>query len=71
MLRAQRKLYYTAGDGQDLSPLCARAGSVCCRRACGTADKGYHSNETMVGLDSADIRSYIAEPDRGRRDWSE
>src|SRR3984893_134384 len=33
------------------------------------ADKGYHSNETMVGLDSADIRSYIAEPDRGRRDW--
>jgi transposase len=35
------------------------------------ADKGYHSNETMVGLESADIRSYIAEPDRGRRDWSE
>ncbi len=34
------------------------------------ADKGYHSNETMVGLDSADIRSYIAEPDRGRRAWS-
>jgi transposase len=34
------------------------------------ADKGYHSNETMVGLDSVDIRSYIAEPDRGRRDWS-
>jgi transposase len=34
------------------------------------ADKGYHSNETMVGLDSADIRTYIAEPDRGRRDWS-
>src|SRR6202022_450131 len=25
----------------------------------------------MVGLESADIRSYIAEPDRGRRDWSE
>jgi transposase len=35
------------------------------------ADKGYHSNETMVGLESANIRSYIAEPDRGRRDWSE
>jgi transposase len=34
------------------------------------ADKGYHSNETMVGLDSVAIRSYIAEPDRGRRDWS-
>jgi transposase len=35
------------------------------------ADKGYHSNETMVGFDSVGIRSYIAEPDRGRRDWSE
>src|SRR5207237_8786219 len=28
MLRAERRLYYTAGDGQDLSPLCARAGSA-------------------------------------------
>jgi transposase len=34
------------------------------------ADKGYHSNQTMVDLDAMDIRSYIAEPDRGRRDWS-
>ena len=35
------------------------------------ADKGYHSNQTMVDLDALDLRSYIAEPDRGRRDWSE
>jgi transposase len=35
------------------------------------ADKGYHSNQTMVDLDAVAIRSYIAEPDRGRRDWSE
>ncbi len=35
------------------------------------ADKGYHSNLTMVDLDAGGIRSYIAEPDRGRRDWSE
>ena len=35
------------------------------------ADKGYHSNQTMVDLDAVQIRSYIAEPDRGRRDWSE
>ncbi|MDP3949596.1 transposase [Microbacterium sp.] len=35
------------------------------------ADKGYHSNQTMVDLDAVDIRSYIAEPDRGRRDWSD
>jgi transposase len=33
-------------------------------------DKGYHSNESMVTLEEAAIRSYIAEPDRGRRDWS-
>src|SRR6266545_7006359 len=35
------------------------------------ADKGYHSNQTMVDLDAVAIRSYIAEPDRGRRAWSE
>lgn len=34
------------------------------------ADKGYHSNQTMVDLEAVTIRSYIAEPDRGRRDWS-
>jgi len=34
------------------------------------ADKGYHSNQSMVDLDGVGIRSYIAEPDRGRRDWS-
>src|SRR6266571_2672085 len=34
------------------------------------ADKGYHSNQTMEDLDAVGIRSYIAEPDRGRRDWS-
>jgi len=35
------------------------------------ADKGYHSNQTMVDLDAVGIRSYVAEPDRGLRDWSE
>jgi transposase len=34
------------------------------------ADKGYHSNQTMVDLDAVEIRSSMAEPDRGRRDWS-
>jgi transposase len=34
------------------------------------ADKGYHSNETLIDLAAVGIRSYIAEPDRGRRDWS-
>jgi len=35
-----------------------------------SADKGYHSNQSMIDLDAVGIRSYIAEPDRGRRDWS-
>src|SRR6202158_1046694 len=35
------------------------------------ADKGYHSNQTLVDLDAVGLRSYIAEPDRGRRDWSQ
>jgi transposase len=34
-------------------------------------DKGYHSNQTMVDLEAVGLRSYMAEPDRGRRDWSE
>ena len=33
------------------------------------ADKGYHSNETMVAFAELDIRSYVSEPDRGRRTW--
>src|SRR5207244_2828785 len=33
-------------------------------------DKGYHSNRIMVELDAVGVRSYVAEPDRGRRDWS-
>src|SRR5947209_6057329 len=33
-------------------------------------DKGYHSNQSMVDLEAVGMRSYIAEPDRGRRDWS-
>lgn len=34
-------------------------------------DKGYHSNETLVGLETAQIRGYVSEPDRGRRNWKE
>lgn len=33
------------------------------------ADKGYHSNEAVLGLDELAVRTYIAEPDRGRRNW--
>jgi len=34
------------------------------------AGKGYHDNQTVVDLDTVGIRFHIAEPDRGRRDWS-
>jgi transposase len=32
-------------------------------------DKGYHSNDTLVYLEDGSIRSYVSEPDRGRRRW--
>src|SRR5262249_45055296 len=34
------------------------------------ADKGYHSNQTMIDLAAVEVRSSISEPDRGRRAWS-
>jgi len=33
------------------------------------ADKGYHSNDVLTGLEASQIRTYIAEPKRGRRRW--
>jgi transposase len=33
------------------------------------ADKGYHSNQVLMDLAALDLRTYIAEPDRGRRRW--
>ena len=33
------------------------------------ADKGYHSNDVMVGPAEMEVRSYVAEPDRGTRNW--
>jgi transposase len=33
-------------------------------------DKGYHSNQTLMDLKEAELRSYISEPDRGRRNWA-
>ncbi len=35
------------------------------------ADKGYHSNDTLVALQEAEVRTYISEPDRGRRRWQD
>jgi transposase len=34
------------------------------------ADKGYHSNEVALGLAEMEVRTYLAEPDRGPRNWN-
>jgi transposase len=33
------------------------------------ADKGYHCNESAKALAELGVRSYLSEPDRGRRNW--
>jgi transposase len=33
------------------------------------ADKGYHSNAVLTDCHAKGIRTYISEPDRGRRNW--
>ena len=33
------------------------------------ADKGYHSNDVAVGFGELQVRTYIAEPERGVRNW--
>ena len=35
------------------------------------ADKGYHSDETLVALDELGVRSYVSEPERGQRCWQD
>jgi transposase len=34
------------------------------------ADKGYHSNEVALALRDLEVRTYIAEPERGVRNWN-
>jgi len=33
-------------------------------------DKGYHSNDVLADLTELDLRTYVSEPDRGRRRWT-
>jgi transposase len=33
------------------------------------ADKGYHSNDAMLEMKELGLRTYVAEPDRGPRNW--
>jgi transposase len=48
----------------------APAAIVAAQVANTVADKGYHSNAVMAGLAAVGLRSYIAEPERGRRCWA-
>jgi transposase len=60
---AKRNLEAVAEDpeaAQGLSPK---------RAAEAVTDKGYHSNGTCRHLRAEGIRSYLSEPDRGRRNW--
>jgi transposase len=34
------------------------------------ADKGYHSNDVALALTQLEVRTYIAEPERGTRNWN-
>jgi transposase len=34
------------------------------------ADKGYHSDDVLMGLHEQAVRSFVSEPDRGRRRWN-
>ena len=49
-------------DDESGSPVSERIEEV-------VADKGYHSNKTLCDMDGSLIRTYIAEPKRGRRNW--
>src|SRR5450755_2479925 len=35
------------------------------------ADKGYHSNDVVGSLTEMELRTYIAEPERGERNWED
>lgn len=48
--------------GRQLERLGLEAREVVC-------DKGYHSNATMKDLAGRGVRSYVSEPNRGRRSW--
>jgi transposase len=35
------------------------------------ADKGYHSNDALLGFEAQGLRPQVSEPDRGRRNWKD
>jgi transposase len=55
LIDAAEKLETVVSDGEGLEEV--------------VGDKGYHSNQALVDLEAVGVRSYISEPDRGRRNW--
>ena len=54
---------------EQLEAAAAAVGATCALTEL-VADRGYHSNQTLVDLDALGVRSYVVEPDRGRRRWT-
>lgn len=71
----------TGGDGKSLQATVAEADNNLEQVSDGTQeggqlrevvlDRGYHSNAALVYLQQHGIRSYVAEPNRGRRRWKQ
>jgi transposase len=61
LLEAERNLRHLAEDQDSATRVHKQSLSEV------VADKGYHSNDVLVDLRGSTIRSYISEPDRGRR----
>ncbi|MCP4502802.1 MAG: transposase, partial [Deltaproteobacteria bacterium] len=63
--KAQSNLLALADDSKSTERINEDAGHEL------VADKGYHSNDTLVALEEEQYRSYISEPDRGGRRWKD
>lgn len=59
----------TASLGRTLDEAAKQLGEVELEAEEVVADKGYHSNTTMKDIKRRGLRSYVSEPDRGRRNW--
>ncbi len=62
---AREQLEALVGDPESAKKMHAKPGSEV------VTDKGYHSNEVVTGLQDQGVRTYISEPERGRRKWEE
>lgn len=65
MMAAREQLDALSCDPEAAEKLHPQAGSEA------VTDKGYHGNKVLNDLDEQGIRTYISEPDRGRRKWQD